>query len=77
MRCMIMNEENSPTKNRDLLLRYLLDNNASGNIILQIVTPLADRTDEEKEIIAEKLFNAIKDKETSEEMLEAAKALKL
>ena len=72
-----MNEENSPTKNRDLLLRYLLDNNASGNIILQIVTPLADRTDEEKEIIAEKLFNAIKDKETSEEMLEAAKALKL
>ena len=72
-----MRAENPETKHRCKILKYLLDKEVPYNIILQIIMPFDKKTDEEKEIIAEKLFNAIKDKETSEEMLEAAKALKL
>ena len=49
----------------------------NGEALSATASIAGEKTNEEKEIIAEKLFNAIKDKETSEEMLEAAKALKL
>ena len=49
----------------------------STSIIVQIINPFNGRTDEEKETIAEKLLNAIEEKETPEEMLKAAQALNL
>ena len=74
---MKLRQENPKSKQRCKLLNYLLDKNVSTNIIVQIINPFNGRTDEEKEVIAEKLFNAIKNKETPEEMLKAAQALNL
>ncbi len=71
------NQENYPISKRLQLHRFFMKNQISGNTELEIIQPIAGLQEEEKEKLADKLLAAISECKTEEEMIEAAKQVKL
>ena len=62
---------------RGQLLLLLLEKPISGNTVVEIIKPLTGLPVKEKEKLASKLLAAISECKTEEEMIEAAKKVKL
>ncbi len=54
-----------------------MDNQISGDTELEIIQPIAGLSEDDKEELASKLLEAISECKTDEEMIEAAKKVKL
>ena len=69
--------ENGDFTPRGQLLLLLMEKSVSGNTAVEITKPLTGLPVEEKEKLASKLLAAISECKTEEEMIEAAKKVKL